>query len=203
MESPTIKILYLDDEVQNLTAFKATFRRYYEIYIASNASEAISILQEKEIHLVMIDQRMPDITGIEFLRIINEEFPDPIKILVTGYIDIGDLLDDAVKNGDVYRCLNKPWTETEIRIAVEEAFKTYNFKMNKNQELKSFKTEISNNIKAPLANLEGLITLAKHEIKDESALNDYFEYMNKTLDALKDRLNTLLEESLQKKSLEE
>lgn len=198
MEVPTIKILYLDDEVQNLSAFKASFRRYYEIHIASNAAEAISILQEKEIHLVMIDQRMPDITGVQFLRIINEDFPEPIKILVTGYIDIGDLLDDAVKNGDVYRCINKPWTETDIRITVEEAYKTYNFKKRKNQELKTFKTELFNNIKAPLANLEGLITLAKHEIRDENALNDYFEYMNKALDSLKERLNSLLEERLKK-----
>lgn len=196
MEQQAIKVLYLDDEAINLTGFKATFRRFYEIHTATTAQEAIEILASKEIHLIMIDQRMPDVTGVEFLRMIKEDFPDPIKILVTGYIDLGDLLDDAVKNGDVYRCINKPWTETEIRIAIEEAYNTYRFKLGKRQELKAFKNELSDSLKAPIANLEGLLTLARNEIGDEQALNDYFEYMNKTLDNLKNRLNKLLEDRL-------
>lgn len=193
MEKLPIKILYLDDEVENLVGFKANFRRYYEIHTALTVKEALTILAKQEIHLIMIDQGMPEISGLEFLQLINEDFPHTMRVLVTAHINHEDFLDIAIGSANVYRCISKPWTENDMRIAIEDAFKIYCFKKEKEQELLVFKSDLSNSLKAPVANLEGLLALARIEIKDEYALNSYFEYMTKSVEALKRELTISLE----------
>ncbi|RYF09854.1 MAG: response regulator, partial [Flavobacteriales bacterium] len=102
MNNPTVRVLYIDDEENNLQAFKASFRRMYEIYTAISAADGLKILENIDIHVILADQKMPNMTGVEFFKGIVETHPDPTRILLTGYTDI-EALADAINHGDIYR----------------------------------------------------------------------------------------------------
>lgn len=119
-----INVLYLDDEVNNLTAFRANFRRIYDVFTAVNAKEARKILDENEIHVIISDQRMPEISGIEFFESILNEHPEPLRMLLTGYADINAVI-DAINKGQVYKYFPKPWNDDELRENIEKAFDLY------------------------------------------------------------------------------
>lgn len=133
MEKKDIAILYIDDEVNNLVAFKANFRRVYNIFTAESAHEGLMILRSNKIHVIVTDQRMPGKTGIEFLQDIIDEFPDPIRILLTGYSDI-EVVIDAINKGQVYRYISKPFDEIELRMTIDNALEVY-FLREENKEL--------------------------------------------------------------------
>jgi response regulator RpfG family c-di-GMP phosphodiesterase len=142
-----INVLYVDDEVHNLNSFKAGFRRIFNVFTADSAIEGLKVLQQEDIHVIITDQRMPVTTGIEFLESIIPDYPDPIRILLTGYADITAVI-DAINRGKVYRYLQKPWMEEELRINIEKSYEVYALrKANKelterliiaNEELESF-----------------------------------------------------------------
>lgn len=119
-----IRILYIDDEPHNLIAFRASFRREYQVFTAESAFEAKDILEEQDIHVILSDQRMPRMSGIEFFESILHVFPDPIRILITGYTDINAVI-DAINRGQVYKYLTKPWSENDIRNFVDKAYEVY------------------------------------------------------------------------------
>lgn len=119
-----INVLYIDDEPHNLLSFKASFRREFNVFTAESAEEGRSILEQKDIHVILSDQRMPGMSGIEFFESILNVFPAPIRILITGYTDINAVI-DAINRGQVYKYLTKPWNENDIRIFVEKAYEVY------------------------------------------------------------------------------
>lgn len=119
-----IKILYVDDEENNLQAFKATFRRDYKIFLAISAKEGEEILAKEDIDIVITDQRMPEKTGVEFLESIIPIHPKPIRLLLTGYTDIQAVI-DAINKGQVYHYLTKPWEEDYLRTVIKNAFEVY------------------------------------------------------------------------------
>lgn len=119
-----IHILYIDDEIHNLNAFKASFRRQFTVFTAESAEEAVRILSENDIHIIISDQRMPRMTGIEFFESILEKYPEPIRILLTGYADINAVI-DAINKGQVYKYFSKPWNEEELRHNIEKAYEVY------------------------------------------------------------------------------
>jgi response regulator RpfG family c-di-GMP phosphodiesterase len=127
METEKIKILYIDDEVNNLSTFKANFRKLYDVYTAESAAEGRKILETTEIEIILTDQRMPEMTGVEFLESIVNEFPDPIRILLTGYTDMQALI-DAVNKGQIYRYLNKPWNEEELKMFINQSYEVYSLR---------------------------------------------------------------------------
>jgi len=121
-------ILYVDDEKQNLISFKATFRREYIVHTALSAVDGMEILQHNTIHLVISDQRMPGMTGVEFLEKILPEYPDSIRMVLTGFSDVTAII-DAINNGRVFRYITKPWDENELRMTIENARKVYELQM--------------------------------------------------------------------------
>jgi len=133
MDQPKIKILYVDDEVNNLLAFKALFRREYDIQTAVSAAEGRALLKENTFHVILTDQRMPEITGVEFLESIIPEYPDPLRILITGYTDIQAVI-SAINKGQVFRYITKPWEEQELKMAIENAYEMYSLRQ-ANREL--------------------------------------------------------------------
>ncbi|MBE7175122.1 MAG: response regulator [Mucilaginibacter polytrichastri] len=126
-------ILYVDDEVHNLNSFKASFRRDFSVYVAQSAKEARKILDEHEIAVIVSDQRMPVTTGIEFLESIIPVYPDTIRMLMTGFSDIGAVM-DAINRGQVYKYLVKPWQDDELRMHLENAIEIYRLRRD-NREL--------------------------------------------------------------------
>ncbi|WP_186756258.1 response regulator [Echinicola salinicaeni] len=122
-----IRILYVDDEENNLQAFKATFRREYKVHLAISAEEGREILKSKEIDLIITDQRMPEETGVEFLESIIPLYPDPIRILLTGYTDIQAVI-DAINKGQVYHYLTKPWEEDYMKTVIKNAYEVFSLR---------------------------------------------------------------------------
>src|SRR5690606_41693981 len=114
MSARPINVLYIDDEVHNLNAFRAGFRRLFNIFLAESAAEGRKILETEDIHVILTDQRMPVMTGIEFLESILEAFPDPIRILMTVFADINADI-DAINKGKVNKYIQKPYNEEELR----------------------------------------------------------------------------------------
>ena len=92
MQKKVINVLYVDDELNNLISFKAVFRIKYNVFTAISGEEAIKILSDTPINIIITDQRMPNMTGVEFLEKVIERFPDPVRILLTGYADMGAIL---------------------------------------------------------------------------------------------------------------
>ena len=134
MNSDTlINVLYVDDEVHNLNSFKAGFIRKFNVFTAESALEGRKILETELIHIIITDQRMPVTTGIEFLESIIPDFPDPIRILLTGYADINAVI-DAINKGQVYKYIQKPWMDEDLRINIEKAFEIYSLRK-ENREL--------------------------------------------------------------------
>jgi len=127
LEKKDFIILYVDDEEHNLISFKASFRREYKILTAINAFDGIRILRENDIHLIITDQRMPEMTGVEFLEKILPEYPETIRMILTGYSDIEAVI-DGINKGQVYRYINKPWDEREMRMTIENARQLYGLK---------------------------------------------------------------------------
>jgi response regulator RpfG family c-di-GMP phosphodiesterase len=136
MENNKVKVLYIDDEVNNLSAFKANFRRVYDVYTAESAAEGRKILESTDIEIILTDQRMPEMTGVEFLESIVKEFPNPIRILLTGYTDMQALI-DAVNKGQIYRYLNKPWNEEELKMFINQAYEVYSLRKENTELTKS------------------------------------------------------------------
>lgn len=127
-----IKILYVDDEENNLQAFKATFRRDYKIFLAMSADEGREILKSEDVHIIITDQRMPDETGVDFLSSIIPINPDPIRILLTGYTDIQAVI-DAINKGQIYHYLTKPWEEEYMRNVIQNAYEVYQLRLENRQ----------------------------------------------------------------------
>lgn len=119
-----IKILYVDDEQNNLISFKATFRIKYDISTAISAADAIRILEDKEIDIIITDQRMPGMTGVEFLESILERHSTQMRILLTGYADINAVI-DAINKGKIFHYLSKPWNEEELDMTIQRAYEVY------------------------------------------------------------------------------
>eukprot|EP01012_Entosiphon_sulcatum_P051203 TRINITY_DN70318_c0_g1_i1.p1 TRINITY_DN70318_c0_g1~~TRINITY_DN70318_c0_g1_i1.p1 ORF type:complete len:155 (+),score=29.28 TRINITY_DN70318_c0_g1_i1:44-508(+) len=133
MAENKINILYVDDEQNNLVSFKATFRMKYNVSIAISGEEAIKILHNQPIDIIITDQRMPNMTGVEFLESILEKFPDPMRILLTGYADLNAVI-DAVNKGKIFHYLTKPWNEDELDLTIKRAFEVYTLRKDE-QEL--------------------------------------------------------------------
>ena len=129
-----IKILYVDDEVGNLNYFKSAFRREFEVLIASSGAEGLELLKEnKDIPVILTDQRMPKMTGVSFLMKSMEILPEAIRILVTGFSDMETVI-NAINHGNIYYFIHKPWSYDEMRIVIEKALETYQLRV-QNREL--------------------------------------------------------------------
>jgi response regulator RpfG family c-di-GMP phosphodiesterase len=128
MPKDAINILYVDDELNNLMSFKATFRVKYNVFTATSGEEATKILDANDIQVIITDQRMPNMTGVQFLESIIEKHPFPVRILLTGYADINAVI-DAVNKGKIYHYLSKPWNEEELDQTIQRAYEVYKEKM--------------------------------------------------------------------------
>ena len=120
----TYKIMIVDDEPANLRTLLRLFRQDYQVITADSGAEALTLLQQHEVALMISDQRMPQMTGIELMKRTVELRPQMVKILLTGYTDIGALI-ESINSGLVYRYLTKPWNNDELRVTVARALEHY------------------------------------------------------------------------------
>lgn len=121
MSEPRIKVLCIDDESRILRALKALFRDM-DVHTTTDPTEAIRWAAEHDVDVIVCDQRMPKMQGIEVLREIRIAHPRAMRILLTGYADLGAVL-GSVNEGEVFRYINKPWDNAELRETVQLAAK--------------------------------------------------------------------------------
>ena len=120
--SPERRILVIDDDPSILTALRRLLEHEgYTVFVASNGEEGLEVLKESKSQVVICDQDMPGMTGIEFLRLIRERYPSVCRIMLTGSDDITVAV-RSVNDGAVYRFLQKPWDSVTIRVTVHFAF---------------------------------------------------------------------------------
>jgi signal transduction histidine kinase len=119
-------VLYLDDEKNNLTVFSSTFFDDYKVLTALTPAEAREHLQKNTVHVIVTDQKMPEMTGVEFLSSIISEFPDPIRMVLTGNRNDIETVIDAINKGRVYGYVQKPlMDDNELKVAIDSAIDYY------------------------------------------------------------------------------
>ncbi len=131
-----LKLMVVDDEPDNLDLLYRTFRRDFRVYKADGAMSALKILEtEGEMAVIISDQRMPLMNGTEFLSKTVERFPETIRILLTGYTDVEDLV-EAINSGKVFKYITKPWNPENLRSVVQQAADTYRVLKQRTNELR-------------------------------------------------------------------
>ena len=192
MEEELIKVLYIDDESANLVSFKANFRFDFTVLLANSGQEALDLLEKEQVHIIIADQRMPGMTGIELFERVAQKHPDPVRILLTGYTDVTTII-DSINKGNIYRYIQKPWNDHEIRIAIKNAYEIYSTKLNlylKNKELHKINEELnrfiysaSHDLKAPILSIKGLLNVARIEGIDRNP-DKYFSMISNSINQL-------------------
>lgn len=124
MDHREYPVLYVDDEKDNLRIFELTFRRDFTVLTASSAMEGLELLAQHPVAVVLSDQKMPGIEGVEFLRRVRELDSRTVRILVTAYGD-AKILGDAINDGNIYRYVAKPWEPDDMRLTVQRAIEAY------------------------------------------------------------------------------
>jgi signal transduction histidine kinase len=185
-----IKVLYVDDEMNNLLGFKASFRLSFNILIAQNNAEALEHLRNHpDIRVIFSDQRMPDITGVQFFEDIRGQYPHPIRILITGYTDVEAVI-NAINLGNVFRYVKKPWTEADIQTAINEANKFYvanQLMETKNKELQvaydeldKFAYSVTHDMRNPLLSILGAVEVSK-DIDDITEIREMLHLIKESV----------------------
>ncbi len=109
----TCDVLFVDDEPENRIVFEAACAGHFDVMTAASAKEALEILREHEVFVLIADQRMPEMTGLELLERVRDEFPNVVRMLVTAFADLQSAI-DAINRGQVRRYLRKPWEHAEL-----------------------------------------------------------------------------------------
>src|SRR5262245_60964937 len=117
-------ILVVDDEVDNLDAFRFNFKRVFQILTATGGEEALEILRQTDVAVIVTDQRMPKMTGLELLRAARPLRPDSVGIILTAYTDV-DVLIESINLGQIYRYITKPWDGKEVRGVLQQAIERH------------------------------------------------------------------------------
>ena len=138
MDKHRINVLYVDDEEGNLTAFKATFRRDFQVHVAVSAEAALTLLEQHPIHVVISDQRMPGTTGSQFLTIVREKYPRTIRMLLTGYSDIEAVV-EAINKGGIYSYCTKPWDPNDLKLRIEQAYEVHSLRDQREQLMQRYR----------------------------------------------------------------
>ena len=117
-------LLVVDDEPEVCNSIKHLLRRGFQVLTASSAADAVVILANHEVEIILTDQRMPVVTGGEMLVKVKTRYPDAIRVLFTGYADLESIV-AAVNDGHIYRFLSKPWLPEQLMAALEDAAAEY------------------------------------------------------------------------------
>lgn len=191
MKNKEISILYIDDEEHNLQSFKASFRKDYKILTTTSTEEAEEILASQEICIILADQKMPVMTGVQFFEKIRVKHPEPIRILITGHTDIGAAI-DAINKGEVFRFIDKPWDYSYVENAIDTAYDIFKTRADLKQrnldlekayeELDKFVYSASHDLRAPLMSILGIVNLAQMESGDKE--NEYMTLIEQSVKKL-------------------
>ncbi|MEQ9376152.1 MAG: hybrid sensor histidine kinase/response regulator [Imperialibacter sp.] len=192
MQEKKYSILYVDDESNNLIVFRNAFFRNFKVITSNSAEEALSILKTEVVQVIISDQRMPGMTGIDFLSKANQISPDSIKMILTAYSDI-DVILKAVNEVGIYQFILKPWDSNHLLLTLNNAIQKY--------ELSNQNKALIDDLGKAKANLEQKVIERTQELatknKELSTLNEvkdkFFSIISHDLKLPIASLNILLE----------
>lgn len=164
-------LLFVDDETNILASLKRLFRPFgYRIFTAESGAAGLEVMARETVDLVVSDMRMPEMNGAQFLEQVRQKWPDALRILLTGYADIGSTI-DAINKGQIYRYISKPWEDNDIAITVRQALerralegengRLETLTRAQNEELKGLNAELKN----LNANLESKVQARTEELR--------------------------------------
>ena len=172
-------LLFIDDEANILSSLKRLFRSFgYNILTAESGTEALTLLENKTVDLVISDMRMPQMTGAEVLEQIRSKWPDVVRILLTGYSDLSSTI-AAINRGEIYRYISKPWDDNEIVLLVRDALERKNLLAEK-QRLEALTQQQNEELKELNASLEDKVRQRTEELRAAvESLADAHEQLKK------------------------
>lgn len=168
--APKHCLLVVDDEADLVQSVKDLLRFEYKVLTATRASEGLKLMEREKVHVVMTDQRMPEMTGVEFLKHLRETHPETVRLLFTAYADL-NAVTDAINQGNVYRYISKPWQPDELRTVLRQAVDYYDLQEERRQLISQVQEQ---NRQLELANAElrrandlkrAFIRVASHELR--------------------------------------
>src|SRR5688572_6112471 len=193
----TYNVLYVDDEENNLNAFKAALRRNYNVYTALSGIDGIEILANNDIHVVVTDQRMPTMTGIQFLQRIPDE-QENVRIILTGFSDMESII-EGINRGEIYRYLTKPWNRDELKITIDNAIETVMLRRNNKHlihELQVYNEQLEEKVAARTLEVQ-------RQAKEIRVQSEEIQSKAKEIEEINDNLESLVKartNELEKKS---
>lgn len=176
----TYNILYVDDEQNNLVVFKNAFFRNYNIYTALSGKEGLDVLSKEDIHLIITDQKMAGMTGVEFLEKVIEIYPDTERMILTAYSDV-DFIIRAINKCGIFQYILKPWDSRALKIVIDNAINSY--------QLKKDKKNLINDLKE--ANLQ-----LEQKVKERTVALDHKNEMLQKTNEIKDKLFSIISHDL-------
>ncbi len=134
-------LLVVDDEPNVVDSVHDLLRREFKVLRAKNAEEGFKLMQENEVHIIMTDQRMPKVTGVEMLSKIRLGHPRAVRMLFTGYSDLDSII-SAINQGHIFKFLKKPWQPAELEDSVREAADEYDRLIDQAEEMSRLRVEL-------------------------------------------------------------
>jgi signal transduction histidine kinase len=191
-------LLVVDDEPDLVQSVQDLLHRDYQVFGATRAADGLRLMAQKPVDVVMTDQRMPEMSGVEFLGILRDSYPDTIRLLFTAYADLGTVI-DAINQGSVYRYISKPWEPRELQAILRQAVEHHDLLeerkrllselQEKNQQLEAANVELrqanelkrafikvaSHELRTPLTITLGLADLARQSLDPGTTLHHWLE----------------------------
>jgi signal transduction histidine kinase len=208
-------LLVVDDEPDLVQSVKDLLRFDYRVLGATRAVEGLALLGSEDVHVVMSDQRMPEMTGVEFLKRVKDIFPDAIRLLFTAYADL-NAVTDAINQGNVYRYIAKPWEPDELRTVLKQAVDQHRLQAERkrlikevqeknaqlesaNQELKkanelkrAFIKVASHELRTPLTIVMGLSEFAYKQGRLPAPMDDWLKQIYEASSRLNERVDLMV-----------
>ncbi len=201
-------ILVVDDEADVVRSVKDLLRLDYNVLGTTHAEEAVKLMQEQEVDVVMTDQRMPVMTGVELLSKLKGPYPEATRLLFTGYADLRAVI-EAINQGNVYRYITKPWDPDELQTIIREACERHDLIVQKrlltdeleksNAELReandlkaAFIQVASHELRTPLAILMGYSELAKKMGGDKPPTGEWLARIHQAAERLKSLIDQII-----------
>jgi len=158
------KLLFVDDEVNILRSLKRLFiDEEHEIYTAANGLDALKLMDKHEFSLILSDYRMPELNGVEFLKLAKEKSPETIRIILTGFADV-DVAISAINEGEVYKFIEKPWEGEQLKMQIKRSIEHYELIAERNELLETVKWQ-NEELRSWNKNLENRVEKKSKELK--------------------------------------
>jgi len=172
-------LLFVDDEKNILNSLRRLFyREHYKIIVTTKPEEALGLIESHPVSLVISDHRMPEMEGTKLLSLIREAKPDIVRIMLTGYADMGAAV-EAINTAQVYRFISKPWNDEDLKLTVREALRQY--------DLIALNRELTELVKEQNQELYDINRSLEKKVQERTAALDA---KNKDLDALNQKLES-------------